>query len=215
MPKFKYAGLQQAIFNGDEKTAITETEAALAEGQAPLEIINQGLIPGVHLVSEAFTRSEIFIPEMLLSAMAMKDSLAIIKPLLSVEEMQGLGTIVIGTVLGDVHDIGKNLAAWLLEGAGFRVVDLGVDVPPEQFIEAIKEEQPSIVALSSLLTTSAHQMKVIVNYLEQENLRSQVKILIGGAAVTQDFADEIGADGYALDASAGVQRAKQILGIAY
>jgi 5-methyltetrahydrofolate--homocysteine methyltransferase len=211
MGKKLFQEISKSIFAGDEENSLEYTKKALADGAKPMEIINDGLVPGVNLVSDAFSSGEIFIPEMLLSAIAMQACLTHLKPQLSSEEQKGIGTIVIGTVLGDVHDIGKNLVSWLLEGAGFRVIDLGVDVPPDKFIQAINEENPEIVALSSLLTTSAHQIGVIIDYLEKEDLRSKVKVLIGGASVNQDFSDKVGADGYAIDAASGVGKAKELI----
>jgi 5-methyltetrahydrofolate--homocysteine methyltransferase len=208
------AKLGQAIFSGDDAAAVALTEDALQHDAHPFSIIEEGLIPGMQKVGDAFHAGEIFLPEMLISAEAMKACLALLKPLLTQDESRGIGTVVIGTVLGDVHDIGKNLVSWMLEGAGFRVVDMGVDVPPETFIQAVQSEKPHIVALSSLLTTSAHQIGGVIESLKRNALREQVKVLIGGASVNQAFADRIGADGYALDAATAVSKAKELLGTA-
>jgi 5-methyltetrahydrofolate--homocysteine methyltransferase len=213
MSKKKLEDLSEAIYDGDHEATVNATEAALQEGLQPMDIIENGLIPGVQQVSDAFSANEIFLPEMLISADAMKACLAILRPLLTKEESKGIGTVVIGSVLGDVHDIGKNIVAWMLEGAGFQVIDLGVDVAPDMFAKAIVEENPQLLALSSLLTTSAHQIRMVIEHLKDKGLRNKVKVLIGGASVNQDYADKVGADGYAIDAVGGVKKAKELLGI--
>jgi len=184
---------------------------AVAEGVNPGDIITNQLIPAMAEVGDRFARNEFYVPEMLIAARAMQGGLAILKPLLADDDVTSAGRVVIGTVKGDLHDIGKNLVSMMLEGAGFEVVDLGVDVAPEKFTEAIKEHQAQVVALSALLTTTMTMMKVTITALSEAGVRDQVKVIIGGAPVTQSYADEIGADGYADDAGGAVKVAKKLL----
>ena len=186
-------------------------EQALVEGTKPGDIISNQLIPAMAEVGDRFARNEFYVPEMLIAARAMQGGLAILKPLLADGDMVSAGRVVIGTVKGDLHDIGKNLVSMMLEGAGFEVVDLGVDVAPEKFVEAIQEHQVQVVALSALLTTTMTMMKVTIAALSEAGVRDQVKIIIGGAPVTQSYADEIGADGYADDAGGAVKAAQALL----
>ena len=201
------------IFSGDLAAMEKNTRAALDAGIAPMTVIEKGLIPGMERLGEDFSKGEIFLPELLIGAEAMRASLTLIKPLLKSEDMKSKGTVVIGTVLGDVHDIGKNIVAWMLEGAGFNVIDLGVDVAPEKFIEALKVNTPQILALSALLTTSSHQIGKVINQLVEQGLRENLKVMIGGASINQAYADKVGADGYALDAVAAVVKARELIGI--
>jgi 5-methyltetrahydrofolate--homocysteine methyltransferase len=187
------------------------TQQALAEGVAPGEIINKYLIPAMAEVGDRFEKNEFYVPELLIAARAMQGALAILKPLLTKGEVQSAGKVVIGTVKGDLHDIGKNLVAMMLEGAGFEIVDLGVDVAPDKFVEAVKQSNADVVALSALLTTTMPVMKTTIDALKEAGIRDRVKVLIGGAPATQRFADEIGADGYAPDANSGVRKAKELL----
>jgi len=184
---------------------------ALAEGVKPADIIQGQLIPAMAEVGDRFARNEFYVPEMLIAARAMQGGLALLKPLLADGDMVSAGRVVIGTVKGDLHDIGKNLVSMMLEGAGFEVTDLGVDVVPQKFAEAVKENQAQIVALSALLTTTMTMMKDTIEVLVEAGVRDQVKIIIGGAPVTQSYADEIGADGYADDAGGAVKIAKALL----
>jgi len=186
-------------------------EQALAEGVAPGDIISNHLIPAMAEVGDRFARNEFYVPEMLIAARAMQGGLAILKPLLIDSDIVSAGRVAIGTVKGDLHDIGKNLVSMMLEGAGFEIVDLGVDVGPEKFIEAVQENQVQIVALSALLTTTMTMMKGTITALSDAGVRDQVKVIIGGAPVTQSYADEIGADGYADDAGGAVKVAKKLL----
>ncbi|MFH1929656.1 MAG: corrinoid protein [Chloroflexota bacterium] len=186
-------------------------EEALAEGVNPGDIITNQLIPAMAEVGDRFARNEFYVPEMLIAARAMQGGLAILKPLLLDDDIVSAGRVVIGTVKGDLHDIGKNLVSMMLEGAGFEVTDLGVDVAPQKFAEAVKENQAQIVALSALLTTTMTMMKDTIEVLAEAGVRDQVKIIIGGAPVTQSYADEIGADGYADDAGGAVKTAKALL----
>jgi len=207
-----FSKISAGIFSGDLEEMEKDTRAALAAGFRPMVIIEKGLIPGMEKLGEEFGKGEVFLPELLIGAEAMKTSLALLKPLLKPDEMKTRGTVVIGTVLGDVHDIGKNIVAWMLEGAGFNVIDLGVDVPPERFIQAIKMNSPHILALSALLTTSSHQIGKVIGQLEEQGLRDNVKVMIGGASINQAYADRVGADGYALDAAAAVVKARELTG---
>jgi 5-methyltetrahydrofolate--homocysteine methyltransferase len=183
----------------------------LEEGISPVEIINQGLIMGMNTIAERFKNNEIFVPEVMLAARSMHAGLDILKPLLAATDHEPLGRIVIGTVKGDQHDIGKNLVAMMLEGAGFEVHDLGSNVPADKFIEAIRQFQPEILAMSALLTTTMPEMAAIIQRLEQEELRKEIKVIIGGAPVSSAYAEKIGADGYAPDAGKAVEVAKELL----
>jgi 5-methyltetrahydrofolate--homocysteine methyltransferase len=187
------------------------TQQALEEGVAPGEIISRYLIPAMAEVGDRFERNEYYVPELLIAARAMQGALAILKPLLTEGDVKSSGKVVIGTVKGDLHDIGKNLVAMMLQGAGFDVVDLGVDVAPDRFVGAVRENQPHVVALSALLTTTMPSMKTTIEALRAAGLREQVKVVIGGAPVTQRYADEIGADGYAPDANSAVRRVRELV----
>ncbi len=187
------------------------TQQALAEGTAPSEIVTKYLIPAMGEVGDRFERNEFYVPELLIAARAMQAGLAILKPLLSDTDLKPVGKVVIGTVKGDLHDIGKNLVSMMLQGAGFEIVDLGVDVTPDKFIEAVKQNKAQAIALSALLTTTMPSMKTTIDALKAAGLRGQVKVVIGGAPVTQRYADEIGADGYAPDANSAVRKTKELL----
>jgi corrinoid protein of di/trimethylamine methyltransferase len=203
--------LYDAILNGDEKLALQLTNEALKEGTDPEELITKGMIPAMDEVGRLFEAQEYFIPEMLLAGRAMKAALEPIRPLLAARGAQPTGRIVLGTVKGDLHDIGKNLVGSMLEGAGFDVVDVGIDVPPEKFVEAVQSNNPHIVALSTLLTVTMPEMKKVIDALNQAGIRSKVKVMVGGAPVTQKFADEIGADGYGENASLAVSVARSLM----
>ena len=190
------------------------TEQALAEGVAPGQIITKYLIPAMGEVGDRFERNEFYVPELLIAARAMQSGLAILKPLLADTDLKPTGKVVIGTVKGDLHDIGKNLVSMMLQGAGFDIVDLGVDVAPDKFIDAVKESGADLVALSALLTTTMPAMKTTIDALQAAGLHDRVKVVIGGAPVTQRYADEIGADGYAPDANSAVRKTRQLLGVA-
>lgn len=197
-----------------DATAVNElVEQAVAEGVLPSEIVSQYLIPAMAEVGDCFERGELYIPEMLIAARAMQAGLSILKPLLAEGELQTLGRVVMGTVKGDLHDIGKNLVSMMLEGAGFEVTDLGVDVPPKGFVDAVREKRPGIVGMSALLTTTMPAMRDNIEALINAGLRDEVKVLVGGAPLTQAYADQIGADGYAPDAGSAVRKAKAFLGI--
>ena len=203
--------LYDAILNGNFKVAREVTQHALAEGKDPAALVHDTMIPAMNEVGRRYEANEYFVPELLIAARAMKASLELIRPLLAEKGAEPVGRVVIGTVQGDLHDIGKNLVAAMLEGAGFDVVDLGVDVPPEKFVAAVREKNASIVALSALLTTTMHAMKAVVENLNASGLHGKVKIIIGGAPVTQKYADEIGADGYSSNANAAVALARKLL----
>ncbi len=190
------------------------TQQALAEGVSPSEIITKYLIPAMAEVGDRFERNEFYVPELLIAARAMQGALAILKPLLTETDLKPAGRVVIGTVKGDLHDIGKNLVSMMLQGAGFEIIDLGVDVAPDKFVQAVKENKAQVVALSALLTTTMPSMKTTIDALEAAGLRDKVKVIIGGAPVTQRYADEIGADGYAPDANSAVRKTKELLKIA-
>jgi len=201
--------LHEAVVNGDAKAAHSITQQALAEGIDPLELVNNYMVPAMDEVGRRFEANEYFVPELLISARAMKSALDIIRPLLTARGDKPVGRVAIGTVKGDLHDIGKNLVASLLEGGGFEVIDLGVNVPPEKFIEIIQQKNANIIAMSALLTTTMPAMKTTIDALKQAGVRDKVKILIGGAPITQKYADEIGADGYSENAVGAVALAKK------
>jgi 5-methyltetrahydrofolate--homocysteine methyltransferase len=205
--------LYDAIIHGDAKGAVATTRDALAENVAPMELISEYMVPAMDEVGRLFECEEYFIPELLLSARAMKASMDLLRPLLAAAGVKSAGKVIIGTVKGDLHDIGKNLVASMLEGGGFEVLDLGVDVSPEKFIAAVRERQPQIVCLSTLLTVTMPSMKAIIDALQVAGLRSKVKVLIGGAPVTNQFAQDIGADGYGESASAAVSLARNAVAI--
>ena len=203
--------LTDAVIAGNAPEAKALTEAALGEGVPPATIVNDGLIAAMGVVGGRFGRGEIYVPEMLLSARAMQNALAILEPLLADSGAVSRGTVVIGTVKGDVHDIGKNIVAIMLRGSGFTVHDLGVDVPVERFVAAIQEHRPDIVGMSALLTTTMTVMKTVIEALENAGVRDQVKVMVGGAPVTEEFAQSIGADGYGKDAGAAAERATELI----
>jgi len=205
--------LKEDIYNkvivGDAEGVKTLTARAVQEGFTAAELLNDALIPAMTEVGQRFERQEYFVPEMLIAARAMKAGVEILRPYLVEAGVKPIGTVVIGTVAGDLHDIGKNLVSMMLEGTGFRVIDLGVDVPAEKFVQAVRENNPQIVGMSALLTTTMMAMKATIEALRKAGLRERVKVMVGGAPVTQRFADEIGADLYAPDASSAARTAKE------
>jgi 5-methyltetrahydrofolate--homocysteine methyltransferase len=203
--------LFQAIVTGDAKGARLLTEQALAGGAEPLRLVQEFMMPAMDEVGRRFECNEYFVPELLLSARAMKSALELIRPLLAASGAPTAGRIVIGTVKGDLHDIGKNLVAAMLEGSGYEVIDLGVNVTPEQFVAAVKEKQARIVAMSALLTTTMLAMKTTIDALKQAGIRDRVKILVGGAPISSQYAGEIGADGYSDSAVSAVGLARKVL----
>ena len=207
MPDLKQ--LYESVVSGDAKATKAITQQALADGVDPLKLVNDYMVPAMDEVGRRFEANEYFVPELLISARAMKSALEIIRPLLTARGDQPLGRVAIGTVKGDLHDIGKNLVGSLLEGGGFEVIDLGVNVTPEKFIATINEKKANIIAMSALLTTTMPSMKTTIDALKQAGVRNKVKVLIGGAPITQKYADEIGADGYSENAVGAVALAKK------
>jgi corrinoid protein of di/trimethylamine methyltransferase len=202
--------LAEVVVNGNEEEAEKLAKEALSKGIPPLDAINKGLIVGMNEVGEKYAKGEYFVPELLLSAHAMKSALKILLPEIK-GERKGIGRIVIGTVAGDIHDIGKTIVSTLLESSGFEVIDLGVDVPVSKFVEAVRNLKPDVLALSCLLTTSMPEMENVINALKEANLRDKVKIIIGGAPITERFAEEIGADAFGDDANEAVIKIKELI----
>jgi 5-methyltetrahydrofolate--homocysteine methyltransferase len=209
-----YQDLFDAIVNGDRNTAAAITRQALDAGAPALELIQTYMIPAMDETGRRFECEEYFVPELLLAARAMKSALELLRPHLAEQGAQPAGKVVIGTAKGDLHDIGKNLVASMLEGAGFTIVDLGADVPPEKFAETAKAEKADLICMSALLTVTMPSMKATVEALEAAGIRRSVKVLIGGAPVTQKYADEIGADGYAETAAGAVALARRAMAAA-
>ncbi|HEY3269198.1 MAG TPA: corrinoid protein [Armatimonadota bacterium] len=203
--------LYEAVLEGDAPTTRTLTEQALAEKVDPQVLLSDYLIPAMDEVGRRFESNEYFVPELLIAARAMKGALMLIRPLLAEQGAKPVGRVAIGTVRGDLHDIGKNLVAAMLEGGGFEVIDLGVDVSPEKFVAAVKDQGAKVVALSALLTTTMPGMKATIDALDGAGVRGSVKIIVGGAPVTQKFADEIGADGFSDTASGAVRVARTLV----
>jgi len=204
--------LYDAILTGNAKKAEAATKAAIESQMDPNELVGKYMIPAMDEVGKRFECNEYFVPELLIAARAMKTALELITPHLMASGSKRTGRVVIGTVQGDLHDIGKNLVASMLEGGGFEVVDLGVDVPPEKFVEAAKQQEGTVLALSALLTTTMTMMKTVIDALQQAGIRQTTKVMIGGAPITQQFADEIGADGYGDNASSAVAVARKLAG---
>jgi len=207
------AQISQAVIEGKADETEKLVKAALDAGTDPEKVIYEGLVPGMNVVGDKFRKNEYYVPEVLIAARAMQRGMDVLQPLLQGRKIKTLGKVVIGTVEGDLHDIGKNLVAMMLKGSGFEVVDLGVDVKAEEFVAKAKEAQAEIVAMSALLTTTMPSMKKTIEALQQAGVREQFKVMIGGAPVTQQYADEIGADGFAPDAASAVDKAKELLGI--
>ncbi len=206
--------IQEAIIEGQAADVEAGVNAAISESIAADQILHKGLVPAMAEVGRLYEEGEYFVPEMLIAARAMKAGLAILKPLLLESAVEPVGKVALATVKGDLHDIGKNLVSLMMEGAGFEIVDLGVDAPPEKFVEAVREQSVDVVAMSALLTTTMTNMQHTISALKEAGLRDQVKVIIGGAPITQEYADEIGADGYAADASQAVVLTKSLLGVA-
>lgn len=204
--------LAAEVIKGDSDAAKTLTEEAISLNTSVEDILNLGLVAGMNVIGGRFKNNEIFIPEVLVAARAMKAGMQIIRPLLAEANVKSMGKIVIGTVGGDLHDIGKNIVAMLLEGAGFEVVDLGADVTKEKFLEFAKKENPDVLGMSALLTTTMVFMKDMVEALEEAGLKNKMKVIVGGAPITQSYADEIRADGYAPDAASAVDLVKSVIG---
>jgi len=202
--------LHDAIVEGNAPVARKVTEQALAEKLDPQKLVQEYMIPAMAEVGRRYEAGDYFVPELLIAARAMKGSLELLRPLLAARGAQPAGRVAIGTVKGDLHDIGKNLVAAMLEGAGYEIIDLGVDVPPEKFITAVKEKNAGIIAMSALLTTTMTSMKTTIDAINSAGIRQQVRIMIGGAPVTQKYADEIGADGYSSNANGAVALVRKL-----
>jgi 5-methyltetrahydrofolate--homocysteine methyltransferase len=203
--------LRQNVIAGNVPGTASSLRQAMDEGLPAETILNEGLIAAMSRVGKLFEEGECFVPDMLVAARAMKKALELLRPALLAANVRALGTVVVGTVHGDLHDIGKNLVATMMEGAGFEVIDLGADVAPEAFVEAVKRHRPALLGLSALLTTTMPKMKATIEALRAAGVRDGVKVMIGGAPVTEGFAQEIGADVYAPDASAAAARARQVI----
>lgn len=204
--------MAEKLYHGDADEVARLTKQALEEGFPPAEILSGGLIAGMDEVGRDFKAGDLFVPEVLIAARAMHAGMEVLRPLLTESDIPSAGRLVIGTVKGDLHDIGKNLVAMMMEGAGFEIHDLGTDTSPEKFVEVVKEKKPNLLGMSALLTTTMSMMKTTIEALEEAGVRHQVKVMVGGAPVTQAWAEEIGADGYAPDAASAVDKAKELMG---
>jgi 5-methyltetrahydrofolate--homocysteine methyltransferase len=209
---FDYTEMRDALQRGQASKVREEAEKALAHGCAATDILTEGLVSAMAIVGEKFKRNEVYVPEVMVAARAMTAGLEVIKPILVQTGAPPAGRIVIGTVRGDLHDIGKNLVRMMYEGAGFHVVDLGVDVSPTAFVDAVRREQPDLLGMSALLTTTMPAMKSTIEALEQAGVRGQVRVMVGGAPVTARYAEEIRADGYAPDATTAVEVGRALIG---
>ncbi len=203
--------VKQAVLDGETERAAELTKEALAQGIEASLILDSALTAAMDIVGAEYERGDRYVPEMLISAEAMKCAMVVLKPVLAEAGVKARGKVVIGTVEGDLHDIGKDLVAMMLEGAGFEVVNLGVEVTPEDFLNAVKEHEPDIIGMSALLTTTMIHMPDVIDALQRAGLRDRVKVIVGGAPVTQGYADKIGADGYASDAASATKLAKSLL----
>lgn len=203
--------IKEAVFTRQRNEIQGLVQGAVDEGLDPNSIINDGLIPAMDDIGEQFGKGEIFVPELLVSAMTMKLGLDIVKPLIKPEDIQSKGTIIMGTVKGDLHDIGKNIVIMMLEGAGFNVVDLGVDLTVEKLMEQVETLNPDLLGLSALLTTTMPEMERVIQELKAKGLREKVKVMVGGAPVENAFAEKIGADGYGADATQAVELARRLM----
>ncbi len=203
--------IREAVVSGDAEKVQELTEKAINSGADATYILNEGLIAGMTEIGIKFKNKEVFVPEMMIAARAMQSGLKVVKPILVESGVKEKGTVLIGTVEGDLHDIGKNIVIMMLEGGGYKVIDLGIDVPAEKFLKAVAEYTPDILGLSALLTTTMHQMEKTVNLLKQAN--NNIKVMVGGAPVTDEFAKEIGADAFAIDAIVAVEKADTLLGL--
>ena len=201
-----------SLLAGDDKKIVEQVTQAIEQKVPTVEILDDGLIAGMNVVGQKFRNDEMYLPEVLISARAMTAAVTLLKPLLIAEEVPSRGKVILGSVEGDLHDIGKNLVGIMLEGAGFAVVDLGIDVPAEKFIEAAVEEDASVIGVSSLLTTTMSKMKGVVDLVEERGLSGQVKVLVGGAPLTEEFAQSIGANSYAYDAASAVEKVRALVG---
>ena len=208
-----FQALSEAVIKGDTKTAVVETQRALDAGGSAQDILNEGLITTMNEIGERYSKGLIFVPQMLRSGKTMQECTKLLKPFFEEGEVTSKGKVLIGTVKGDLHDIGKNLVSMMLGGAGFAITDLGVDVSPEKFVEKTKEVEPDIVGMSALLSTTMPAMSQTIEALNKAGLRDKVKVMIGGAPVTERYAQKIAADSYASDAGSAVRKAKELLGV--
>jgi corrinoid protein of di/trimethylamine methyltransferase len=204
--------ISEKLYEGDDESIAELVQSALDQGMEPSEVLKGGLLAGMDRVGAEFRDGILYVPEVLIAARAMHAGLDVLRPFLASGDLELSGKIVIGTVEGDLHDIGKNLVAMMLEGGGFEVIDLGTNVSPDSFVEAIKEETPDLIGMSALLTTTMPFMRQTIQALEEAGLRKKVKVIIGGAPVTQEFADEIGADGFAPDGGAAIDLVRELIG---
>jgi 5-methyltetrahydrofolate--homocysteine methyltransferase len=204
--------MAESLIAGNIDAVVNLTKEALAGGATPSDVLDQGLLAGMDVVGQRFKAEEMFIPEVLRCAKCMHGAMEILRPLLAESGAEGIGTLVIGTVKGDLHDIGKNLVGMMFEGAGFEVVDLGIDNEPQVFVDAIKEHKATLIGMSALLTTTMPKIGETINAIKEAGIRDQVKILVGGAPITASFAEEIGADGYASNAASAVDKGKELMG---
>jgi len=209
---FDYSTLIQAVVTGNHLKSVELVNEALKEGVNPPDIVSSGLQAGMRIVGDKFSAGDFFVPEMLLAARAVTRATEVLQPLLSTSDMPTLGRVVIGTVSGDIHDIGKNLVTMFLSGAGFEVFDLGVNVPADSFVRAVKEHNPDILGMSALITSTMSGMRDVIKALEVAELRSKVKVIVGGAPVTQHFAEHIGADGYGADGGSAIKLCRNLVG---
>ncbi|KPL17914.1 MAG: methyltransferase [candidate division Zixibacteria bacterium SM23_81] len=205
------ASLADSLIRGQADEASLLTTRGIKEGLEPLEVLNKGLIAGMDVVGQKFRDGELYVPDVLVAARAMRAGMDILRPLFAKGDVRPVGKVILGTVQGDLHDIGKNLVGIMLEGAGFQVIDMGTDVAPEKFISAVRDHQPRVLGMSALLTVTMMGMKTVLDAMDSQGLRKGVVALVGGAPVTQRFADEIGADGYAHDAVSAVSKVKELL----
>ena len=205
-----YENIMTSLYHGEEDEVASLVRKALDDGLDPQDVLQNGLIAGMDQVGVDFKSGELFVPEVLVAARAMHAGMAVLRPLLAEGSKIGAGKLVVGTVQGDLHDIGKNLVKMMMEGAGFEIVDLGTDVKPQDFVEAVREHKPDLVGMSALLTTTMVNMKTTIEALQEAGLRDSVKIMVGGAPVTQEFATDIGADAFAPDAAAAVDIAREL-----
>jgi 5-methyltetrahydrofolate--homocysteine methyltransferase len=208
----KLQEIYTSILEGTNQNIGAQVQTALDAGIGPSQILNDGMVAAMAEVGRLFEEGEFFVPEMLISARAMKTGMEVLKPHLAQAEVRSAGKVVIGTVQGDLHDIGKNLVAMMLEGAAFEIIDLGADVSPERFVETVRESGAQVVAMSALLTTTMGSMRVTIDALKAAGLRDQVRVIVGGAPLSAKYAQEIGADGFAMDASQAVQEARKLVG---
>lgn len=208
-----FKALIESVIKGDIKTAVTEAQSALDGGSQARDILDQGLITAMDEVGDRFSKGQTFVPQMLRSARTMQECMKLLQPFFKEGDVTSKGKVLIGTVKGDLHDIGKNLVAMMMKGAGFTITDLGVDVSPEKFVQKTQEIEPDIVAMSALLSTTMPTMPQVIEALQKAGLRDKVQVMIGGAPVTERYAQQIAADAYASDAGSAVSKAKQLLGV--